>query len=264
MNICVSNSASSQSPETLSAIYRPMRPFTFILVLIIITSCNNSGGVRLPKSQNSDSNNETHSFLREGSYKVEYYANKEVTAGQKQLLKKLSKLIETNEQTQKYFSQIEKGEKPAYSSNIGISKQEFNQLIELFSYKEPEKLNGTLKIIRDGNSFKFVGQGRLSLLDSLTISMNSKSVSFKQYNMGQIKDSIDLSGEDIPKGDTIELYEYYEGPDGIFGLTGLDGRYELLLAKLKPSNKTYLSIFARQPGNIENPIPDLINVIIAK
>jgi hypothetical protein len=218
----------------------------------------------LPKPRNPDIDNQTHPLLREGSYKVEYYTNKEVTAGQKQLLKKLSKLIETNKQTQKYFRQIEKGEKPAYSSNIGISKQEFNQLIELFSHKESGKLNGTLKIIRDGSRFKFEGQGRLSLLDSLTISMDSKSVSFKQYSMGLIKDSIDLSGEDIPEGDKIQLYEYYEGPDGILGLTGLDGRYELLLAKLKPSNKTYLSIFARQPDYIEHPIPDLINVIIGK
>lgn len=215
-------------------------------------------------SQNPDINNEFHPFLREGSYKVEYYISKEVTARHKQLLKKLSKLIETNKQTQKYFRLIEEGGKPAYSSNIGISKEEFNQLIELFSYKEPEKLNGTLNIIRDGNSFKFEGQGRLSLLDSLTINMNSKSVSFKQYSMGLLKDSIDLSGEDIPKGDTIEFYEYYKGPDGILGLTGLDGTYELLVAKLKPSNKTYLSFFARQPDNIEYPIPDLINVIINK
>jgi hypothetical protein len=241
-----------------------MRPFTFLLLLIIITSCNNSGGVRMPMPQNPDINKGFHPFLKEGSYKVEYYLNKEVTAGQKQLLRKLSKLIETNKQTQKYFRQIEEGGKPAYSSDIGISKQEFNLLIELFSYKEPEKLDGTLKIIRDGNSYKFQGQERLSLLDSLTISINSKSASFKQYSMSLVKDSIDLSGEDIPKNDTIEFYEYYKSPDGILGLTGLDGIYELLVAKLKPSNKTYLSFFARKPDNIEHPIPKFINVIIEK
>lgn len=240
-----------------------MRLITFILLLFIITSCNNSGGVRLSKLQNPDFNKETYAFLREGSYKVEYYASKELTAVQKQLLKKLSKLIETNKKTQEYFSQIEKGEKPAYSSNIGVSKQEFNQLIELFSQKKSDKLNGTLKIIRDGDSFKFEGQGRLSLLDSFTIRTNIKLVSFGQYDMSLIIDSVDLTEEDIPAGDTIESYEYYKGPDGLLGLTGLNGRYELLLAKLKPSNKTYLSIFARQPDNVEHPIPDLINIIFS-
>ncbi len=218
----------------------------------------------MPIPQNPDVNNEFHPFLKEGSYKVEYYPNKQVTAGQKQLLQKLSKLIETNSRTQKYFRQIQEGESPTYNSNIGISKQEYNQLIELFSNRKPEKLNGTLKIIRDGNHFKFQGQGKLSLLDSVTISINNKSVSFKQYSMSLNKDSIDLSGEDIPKGDTIEFYEYYKGPDGILGLTGLDGIYELLICKLKPSNRTYLSFFARQPDNIEHPIPEFITVIIDK
>ena len=240
-----------------------MRPITFILLLFIITSCNNSGGVRLPKSKNPDISKVTDTFLKEGSYKVEYYTNKEVTAAQKQLLKKLSKLIETNKKTQQYFSQIQKGEKPAYSSNIGVSKQEFNQLIELFSQKKSDKLNGMLKITRDGDSFKFQGQGRLSLLDSFTIRTNIKLVSFGQYDMSLIIDSVDLTGEDIPTGDTIELYEYYKGPDGLLGLTGLNGRYELLLAKLKPSNKTYLSVFVKQPDNVKHPIPDLINIIIS-
>lgn len=243
-----------------------MRPFTFLLFLTIITSCNNSGGMKMPMPQAPDVNNEFHSFLKEGSYKVEYYPNKVVTAGQKQLLQKLSKLIETNSLTQKYFRQIEEGGNPAYNSNIGISKQEYNQLIELFSNREPEKLNGILKIIRDGNRLKFQGQGRLSLLDSVTISMNNKSASFKQHSMSLNKDYIEFSDEVIPKGkgDTIKVYEYYKGPDGILGLTGLDGVYELLICKLKPSNRTYLSFLARQPDNIEHPIPESITVIIDK
>ena len=217
----------------------------------------------MPITPYPDINNDFSLFLREGSYKVEYYTSTEVTARQNQILKKLSKLLETNEQTQKYFREIEEGGKPAYSSKIGISEQEFNQIVEFFSYKEPEKLNGILKIIRDGNSFRFEGQGRLSLLDSLTINMDSKFVSFKQYSMSLVEDSIDLSDEDIPDGDTIVFYEYYKGPDGILGLTGVEGIYELLIAKLKPGNKTYLSFFAKHPDTIEHPIPDLINVIIS-
>lgn len=214
--------------------------------------------------QNPDVINEVRPFLKEGSYTVEYYPTKEVSPGQKQLLQKLSKRIETNSRTQKYFRQIEEGGKPEYNSTIGISKREYNQLIELFSHREPEKLNGTLKITRDGNRFKFQGQGRLSLLDSVTVSINNKSASFKQYNMSLEKDSIDLSGEYIPKGDTIEFYEFYKGPDGILGLTGLDGVYELLICKLRPSNMTYLAFFARQPDNIEHPIPEFIAVLIDK
>lgn len=240
-----------------------MRLLTVLLLLMIITSCNNSGGGKVPITAYPDIDSDFNPFLWEGSYKVEYYTSTEVSAVQKQILKKLSKLIETNKQTQKYFREMEEGGKPAYSSKIGISEQEFNQIVEFFSYKEPEKLNGILKVIRDGNSFRFEGQGRLSLLDSLTINMDKKLVAFKQYSLSLIEDTIDLSDEDIPKGDTIVFYEYYKGPDGILGLTGVEGIYELLVAKLKPSNKTYLSFFAKHPDIIEHPIPDLINVIIS-
>ena len=242
-----------------------MQPFIFLLLLTIITSCNNnSGGVRVRIPQNPDINNEFHSFLKEGKNEVEYFASKEVSARHKQLIKKLSKLIETNSQTQKYFRQIEEGGKPVYNSNIGISRQEYNQLNELFSDKEPEKENGRLTIMRDGNHFKFHGEGRLSLLDSVIVNINNKTVSFKKYNMSLVKDSIDLSSDDIPEGDTIEIYEFYRGPDGILGLTGLDGVYELLIGNLKPSGRTYLSFFARQPDIIEYPIPEFITIILPK
>jgi len=242
-----------------------MHPLIFLLLLTIITSCNNnSGGLRLPMPQNPDVSNEFHPLLKEGMKEVEYFASKEVSAKHKKLIKKLSKLIETNSRTQKYFHQIEEGGKPEYNSNIGIGKQEYDQLNELFSSNEPKKENGRLTIMRDGNHFKFHGEGKLSLLDSVIVNINNKTASFKKYNMSLVKDSIDLSSDDIPKGDKIEIYEFYRGPDGILGLTGLDGAYELLIGRLKPSDRTYLWFFARQPDIIEHPIPEFITVIIDK
>ncbi len=242
-----------------------MHLLIFSLLLAVITSCNNnSSGVGLRMPEHPGFNSEFHPLLKEGTNEVEYFSSKEVTVRHKQLIKKLSKLIETNSRTQKYFRQFEEGEKPEYNSSIGISRHEYNQLNELFSNKEPKKDNGSLTIIREGNYFKFQGEGRLSLLDSIIVNINNKSASFKQYNMSLVKDSIDLSNYDIPKGDIIEIYEIYRGPDGLLGLTGLDGTYELLIGKLKPSSRTYLFFFARQPDLIEHPIPEFITVIIDK
>jgi hypothetical protein len=251
--------------EPLTAIPKIMHSFILLLLLTIITSCNNnSGGGRVIIPKNVDVINEFHPFLKEGMFDVEYFASNEVNAGHKQLLNKLSKLIETNSRTEKYFHQIEEGRKPIYNENIGINRQEYNQLNELFSYKVPKKEKGRLTIIREGNRLKFQGQGRLSLLDSMLVNVRNKTASFKQYNMSLVKDSIDLSSDDIPKGGTLELYEFYKGPDGILGLTGLDGSYELLIGKLKPSGKIYLSLFARQPDITEHPIPEFITVIFNK
>src|SRR5687767_2251992 len=129
-----------------------MKSFIFLLLLTIIISCdNNSGGARVSIPQNPEINNEFHSLLKEGMNEVQYFASKEVSARHKQLIKKVSKLIETNSRTQKYFRQIEEGGKPIYNPTIGISRQEYDQLNELFSDKEPQEENGRLTIIREGN-----------------------------------------------------------------------------------------------------------------
>jgi hypothetical protein len=239
-----------------------MRQISFLLLLIIVLSCNNSVGVKSPLSQKADSNSGFHPFLAEGTYKAEYHTNKEINEGQKKLLQKLSELIQSNKQAQKYFRLIEEGEKPAFNPDMGINKKEFNQLIELFSESEPEMMNGLLMVSREGNIFTFEGKGKLSLFNSLVLKVNEPSASYKQYNLGLVKDSIDLTSEDIPKDCTIGLYEYYKGPEGILGLTGLEGSVELLIAKLKPGNKIYLSIIVRHLDSIEHPFPEFINVLI--
>lgn len=246
------------------AIHRPIRQLSFLLLLVIVFSCNNSVGVKNPLSQKANSNSGSHPFLEEGTYSAEYLTNKELTGEQKELLHKLSELVQTNKQAQVYFNQIQEGGQPAYNPDMGITKLEFNQLIELFSDSEPEKRKGVFKILRKGDRFTIEGQGRLSLLDSLELNVNERSASFKQYSLGLVKDSIDLTGEDIPQGSTIDLYEYYKGPEGILGLTGLDGSVELLIAKLKPGNKLYFSFILRHPDNMENPFPDFITAIVYK
>ena len=216
----------------------------------------------MPITQETDVNGELHPFLKEGIYEVEYYPSKEITTKHKQLLQKVSKLIKTNSRTQKYFSQFEEGNNPEYNSAIGITKKEYSLLADLFTYKSPEKLKGTLTILREGNRLSFKGGGRLSLLDSLSVKIEDKSASFKNYNMSQVKDSIDVVDENIPTTDTLKTFEFYKGPDGILGLAGLDGVYELLIGKLIPSGKIYLSFFARESYNIEKPLPAYITVII--
>ncbi len=232
-----------------------------ILLLIFIYSCQNSGGVGKPESTRFEMTEEVHPLLKEGSYQVAYSVNKEVTQEQKKILQKLEKQLTSNENTQQFFEKAFNGEIPKFTSSIGISMKEYNGLRNLFSYNTLEKGNGVLTIMRQGNELNFKGQGRLSLLDSVKVKVNVKTVSFKQYNLSLTKDSIDLSNEDIPKGDTLDSYEFYVGPDGILGLTGLEGTYELLLSKLRRSGKTFLYFFARQPENIKHPIPEYITVI---
>lgn len=209
----------------------------------------------MPAKEGSGLNKEFHSILREGNFDVEFYANKHISAGQKQLLRKFSKIMETNSGAQKYFSQIQQGKTAAYSVKMGVSREEYDQLIEIFAYEEPKKQMGKLTIFRDGQHLKFQGQAGLSILDSVKLKIDGKSAAFKNYDLAVVKDSIDFGEEDIPPGDSIYAYDYFAGPDGIAGLLSFEGRYELLIGKLKPSGKIYLTFFAKEPDIIENPIP---------
>jgi hypothetical protein len=238
-----------------------MHIFALLLFLAVVTSCQNSGGRKLPNTRESELNSEFHPFLREGEFNVEYYSGKIATPEQRKIFRKLSSHIKVNAKAQKFIEHISDGEKLGYTSDLGISKKEYTSLVDLFSYKDPEKSSGTLTVIRDGNNFSFKGIGGLSLLDSVSVKLNSKTAFFKQYSMDRAKDSTEVEPDEIPDGDKLDDFELYIGPEGILGLTGLDGEYELLIGRLKPSGRIYLHFFAKQPDNIEHPIPEHITII---
>lgn len=245
-----------------AAIFRRMRQLLFLPILIILFSCNNSAGVKKPLSQTSDNKTGLHTFLLEGDYTVEYLTNKKLTSVQQALLHKVTELIRSGKSNLGYLFQLQEGGKPAWDPAMGINRQEYGQLFSLFSDSEPVKMKGLIKIRRQCDRLGFEGQGRLSLLDSLVIDINKQSAIFKYYSLERVKDTIDLSGEDIPEGYTIDQYAYYKGPAGILGLTGLPESIELLVATLKPGNKRYLSIIVRPPMESENPFPEFITAIL--
>lgn len=238
----------------------PIFPLLFLLVLF--TSCENSTSKRMPVPEGGPVQVASHSFLKEGVYKVDYYARKEATAGEKKVLEKVSKLMETNSRTQRFFSEIDEGKKPSYSPGIGISKAEYDQLTEFFANTRPGKFSGTLSIKKEGDRLVFNGDGRLSILDSVTINIMSVSATFGQHTMRRLTDSVDLSDVYIPGNDTLQTFELYNGPDGIMGLTALGGVYELLVGKLVPGDKRYLSFFYKAPAGSDQPFPEQVIVII--
>ena len=233
-----------------------------LFIVIMTASCKNSGSKSTMGSDKLVANYDT-GILKEGIFKASYHVNPQLTTDQKLLLKKFTKILETDTIARRHFDQGEWDEIPPYHKNSGFSQQEYYRLTNLFTEEEPEKGNGMLTIIKDGDHFRFKGEGRLSLLDSVSINMKKRSALYKIYSLALAKGArIDLSGERIPAGDTLYRYEYYDGPDGILGLTGLEGEYELLLGKLSPGGKTYISFYAREYTTIEAAFPEYITLVL--
>jgi hypothetical protein len=239
-----------------------MQILKLFLLLSVASACQNSPGVKKSKSVQAVGQNPFHPFLTEGTYTVEFYSNKEITAEQKQVLRKTAKLVETNKQAQEYYRRIAEGEKPAYYTASGISRNDYNLLTALFSAHDTIKQTGRLQISREGNLIKFRGEGKLSLLDSVFLDISRKSASFKHNTLSLDTAALDLSQEDIPTGEQIESYVFYKGPDGILRLTGMNGSYELLIGKLIPGGKIYLSFFAKETDIAEHPVPEYVTLYI--
>ena len=234
----------------------------FLLLFFILSSCNYSASVNTQDNLDVEKSVQQAIFLKEGVHNVEYYASKEVTPQQVKLLKKLAELLKNNKSTQQFFNEASKGNMPEFTSKIGLTRKEYNEIVDIFLYSSLEKKTGTIIIARNQDVLFFKGEGQLIVLDSLNIHLDSKTASFKQNEMKIVSDSLDLEDLEIPQGDTLQDVKLYRGPSSLMAFTGLSDRFELLIGKLHPSGRIYLSFFARYFDNIEHPIPEYITVII--
>lgn len=241
-----------------------MRFEIYIYLIFLVTGCNSNSGLKNDKAKNLVLNNQFHPILVEGVYNATYHCNKEITLAQSRILKKVDSIFKVKNYDQGFLQQIENGEKPMYNTKFGISKIEYLSLLDIFSLEKQQNQTGKLVIKRDGDYIKFQGEGHLAILDSVFLNLKNKSVTYKNINLFQNIDSLDFSNEDIPKGDFLKSYEFYSGPDGILGLTGLNGSFELLIGKLEPSGNIYISFFAKETDNLLKPIPEYITAYIGK
>jgi hypothetical protein len=240
-----------------------MRLLNFIVFVILFSSCRNSSGFRVSQTTSQEMQFELDTFFKERTNKVIYYTSKEPSSQQKVILQKLSKLIGNNSNTRHFFESAEGKKMPKYSSNIGISRQEYNSLTNLFSYQTPRQSTGSLTIKKKDYLIEFIGSDSLASLDSLSIDVKSNTARFGQTTLVSSLDSLNLSNDFIPEGETLESIHFFQ-PSGLGGLLPINGSYKLLVGKLKPSGQTYLAFFARQPNILEHPLTEFYSVIIEK
>lgn len=241
-----------------------MRFEKYIFLIFLVTGCNSNSGPKNDTAKNLVINNQFHPILVEGAYKASYHCNKEITIAQSRILKKVDSILKVKNYDQDFLNQIINGGKPLYNTKLGISNNDYLILLDIFSLEKQQIQTGSLVIKREGDYIKFQGEGQLAILDSVFLNLKSKSVIYKNIILNQNSDSLDFSNEDIPKGDSLKSYEFYRGPDGILGLTGLNGSFELLIGRLEPSGKIYISFFAKEADNPLKPIPDFITAYIGK
>lgn len=230
----------------------------------VVFSCRNSTGFKGAEPALKDTIAIFQPLLPEGTHEVLCFEMKTVTAAHRQALNKLTQLYNGNKKARAFFKEVEDRASPAYKVSMGLTRQEYNLLIDLFAYNEPSRFSNLLTIRKEGTRYLFKGSERLNIFDSVTADIYGRFATYKQIKMNRVTDSVDLSAEYIPEGDTLEPYALLSGPDGIAGLTGINGKYELLIGRLKPGNRIYLSFFAKHPAGGDDPFPKYIVAILDK
>ena len=214
---------------------------------IALVGCNNSTGHKLRMNNTEDNLYYLNPYFKEGKNDVTYYASKELTNAQKHLLQKVVKLAIVNEKTASFFDEIKKSGTAIFSSEIGITRKEFENVVQIFTYDEPSEKKGVIEIRRDKDYFEIKGVGQLRLFDSLQINTKDSIALYKKIDLQIPKDSFNLSYDNIPTGEHLDSVLFLKGPVGIAGLIDINGTYELIIGRLKPSGRTYLSFYADPP-----------------
>src|SRR5829696_1103683 len=123
---------------------------TILLLVFVLYSCQNSTGGYRPATNHSELRRPVDSFLKEGVCNVIYYASKQLNAVDRALLHKSAQLIKRNEHTSRFFEQLTKGETPTFTTNMGMTKKEFQKLTNIFAYERPKETRGQFEILQKG------------------------------------------------------------------------------------------------------------------
>jgi len=221
-----------------------------LILLLLFYSCTNRDGGGKSELARVKVGKELHSILKEGDFEVDYFANKQLTDYENEVLLKLGKFFDGDHpEAESFLKELDADPKLQYRSGIGLSRKEFDTLKAFFGPRTPIKKTGKLRIAREGNNLTFQGTDQLGLLDSLIIIDGGGLVTLGETRLLHYEDSIDLSQEYIPDGEIISDYEFYVGPQGFLSGTAIMGTYELLIGKLNPSQKTYISLYVMPPSN---------------
>ncbi len=190
--------------------------------------------------------------------------NKKPNYIQRKILKKFMHTLSNNEQLQNEFNEILKNPELIYSTkSLGLSKNELEVLLSIFTKRETTTEQDTASITSTGEHITFKGSGRLSILDSLVINTRDTSSLYKQQPLDYYKpDSSYFPNEFFPTGEHLENAFAFSGPNGLSGLLPMSNKYVLIVGRLSKSGKTYLYLETQEQFDINTPVRPFYSIIL--
>lgn len=152
--------------------------YLLILGVLLLANCGNSQINEKQTNLQGNIATTLNNLLLEGKTTVDVLDSIKQNARQLALTQKLQLSIQQNQQWYfEYIKTIPKGMPLPYHKNLGLTKEEYD---ELFSYADQMELissgKNDITIIKNENTIQFKAEGKLGLLNAITVDLNKNIV----------------------------------------------------------------------------------------
>lgn len=231
--------------------------YTSALVFVLV-SCGQPGKVNIAETKSSAYETELRAGLQSGAYLVTYHAHKMPRDERLRAVQGAGKLFKDAGILSDTLHRYDNIESILYSDSSGLMPQQLTSLLEAITLDDLEVFTDTLEITASENSLLFRGRGRLNFLDSLQIFFESEIASWRETSLELVPDSLTLPLPELTRGDSWISYQIYRGPGGMLGLVPAFGESELIVGRISPGNRFYLSFFINMMTAEGFALPELI------
>lgn len=228
-----------------------------ILFMVFFSGCMQAQTTISDQKLTGDIKKDLISLLPIGTVKADIIDGVQQNPRQIELTKKLQSSITQNyEWFVDYMKAVPPGEKMPYHVKLGLTKEEYDELMDLMDNIEMVSTgteNIAVQIKNDIIYFK--SQNKLSKLDSLTIDLKNNMVSFGQIKI-PFADKLNItSDKNALKSKWMGYSWILEEPkdldiNAMKDLSNLKMRqYKLTIGRLEKNGKTYMSLKGREIEN---------------
>ena len=228
-----------------------------ILLLVFLTSCGHSQTTTSHDKLKGNLKSDLKLLLPNGTIEVNIMDGVRQDPRQVELSKKLQSSVKQNYVWfVEYMKTVPKGQPMPYHVNLGLTKEEY---AELMGYMDNIEVVSTgaeeISIQTTDDVIHFKARGKLSLLDSLKIDLKNNIVLFGRLKL-PFGDNLNITSEKNALKSKWAGYRWVLeepkdfGPDKLKDLNNLKMKqYKLTLGKLEKTGKTYMSLKGREIEN---------------
>lgn len=232
-----------------------MRQFYYTLILLIfLTSCGNSQTTNSQAPLTGILKNDLKTLLPIGKFNADIMDGVKQNPRQLELAKRLQIAVKQNYNWfLEYMKTVPEGEPIPYNSKLGLTKEEYTELLGFIDNIETVS-TGTqeisIKLKNDVINFK--SSNKLSNLNSLTIDLKGNTAIFGQYKM-KFSDTLNVKTDKNGLKSKWRGYSWrFEEPKNLDleSLKDLKNvklkQYKLTIGRLEKNGKTYISLKGRE------------------